>query len=897
MLNVLNFFNFLVIYPITQIIEITYVLIYKVFDNHVLAVLGVSVAVTFLCLPLYVVAEKWQETERKKVRSLKPVVDVIKAVFSGDEQYMILSTYYRQNNYHPIYALRSSFGILIQIPFFLAAYTYLSRLETLKGVSFLFIRDLGSPDAFTALGGLSVNILPILMTAINCAAGAVYTKGLGARDKLQVYGMAAVFLLVLYNSPAGLVLYWTMNNIFSLAKNIFYRLKHPLRVLYVILSLAALVFICYLLFGNTGAFKKRLVLIGALSVIFFAPLLAAGGKAVYRCFLLPLFAAPRQRGAVFALCCLSLALLAGLFIPSSLIASSPQEFSFIDQYATPFPFIVSSLFQALGFFCFWPLCIYFLFNGKIKTILALLSALASFYALVNTVVFQGDWGSLSNTFVLPNNGMLRAGTIVVLLNLLCFAGLAAVFLFLFRKNKLSAVSSGCAVFLLTLVLFSGYNLIRIYSGFRDFENTRGNSAEIRSIEPVFSLSREKKNLVVFMIDGAVNGYVEPIFAEHPFLPEQFDGFTLYPNTVSFGSHTIFGAPPLWGGYEYTPAEMNRRDTVPLVSKHNEALLLLPRILSGAGFRVTVTDPSWANYSYIADTTIYRDYDGVEAFNTIKRYSNIWYEKNHFGGRKIIAPKITRNAIWFSFLKIAPPSARQILYDDGWYWGTDDMGSTLSDFINNYAVLDFLPELTRYDSPEPRALLLTNELTHESAFLEIPGYVPAEEPGDKGGGPYSANASYHSNSAFLLRFGEWLDALRENGVYDNTRIIIVSDHGSGVGGLLAGAPLAIPETNRERVNPILLVKDFNAHGELSLNGSFMTNADVPLLALKGIVEKPVNPFTGKILAESKSGGALITINHIPMAYQHDKYVFKIKKDQWVLVRDNILEENNWRQIEQ
>ncbi|MDR2181518.1 MAG: YidC/Oxa1 family membrane protein insertase, partial [Treponema sp.] len=781
--DVLTMLHLLVIYPIIQIIEITYVLIYKVSDNHGLAVLGVSVTVTFLCLPLYVVAEKWQETERKKARALKPVVDVIKTVFSGDEQYMILSAYYRQNNYHPIYALRGSFGILIQIPFFLAAYTYLSRLETLKGVSFLFIRDLGSPDAFTMPGGLSVNILPILMTAINCAAGAVYTKGLGARDKLQVYGMAALFLLVLYHSPAGLVLYWTMNNLLSLAKNIFYRLRHPLRVLYVMLSLAALVFIVYLLFGNTGAFKKRLVLTGALSVIFLAPLFIAVGKALYRRFLLPLFAAPRRRGAIFALSCLNLALLAGLFIPSSLIASSPQEFSFIDQYASPFPFIVTSLFQALGFFCFWPLCVYFLFNGKIKTMFALLSALLSFYALVNAVVFQGDWGSLSNTFVLPNNGMLRAGTAVVLLDALCFAALAAAVLFLFRKNRPAAVSSGCAVLLLTLVLFSGYNLIGIYSGFKEFERARGNSAEIHAIEPVFSLSRDKRNLVVFMIDGAVNGYVRPIFAEHPFLPEQFDGFTLYPNTVSFGTHTIFGAPPLWGGYEYTPAEMNRRDTVPLVNKHNEALLLLPRILSGAGFEVTVTDPSWANYSYIADTTIYQGYDGVTAFNTIKRYSNIWYEKNHFGGSNMIAPKIMRNAIWFSFLKIAPPPARQILYDDGWYWGTGDIGSSFSDFINNYAVLDFLPELTRYDSPRPQALLLTNELTHESAFLQLPGYVPAEKPGDKGGGPYSASANYHSNSAFLLRFGEWLDALRENGVYDNTRIIIAADHGSGVGDLL------------------------------------------------------------------------------------------------------------------
>jgi arylsulfatase A-like enzyme len=36
--------------------------------------------------------------------------------------------------------------------------------------------------------------------------------------------------------------------------------------------------------------------------------------------------------------------------------------------------------------------------------------------------------------------------------------------------------------------------------------------------------------------------------------------------------------------------------------------------------------------------------------------------------------------------------------------------------------------------------------------------------------------YHSNMATMLRVGEWMDYLKEQGVYDNTRIIIVADHG-------------------------------------------------------------------------------------------------------------------------
>jgi membrane protein insertase Oxa1/YidC/SpoIIIJ len=125
------------------------------------------------------VAEKWQQIERDTQKRLKPKIDKIKAVFKGDEQYIILSNYYRQNHYHPVYALRSTFGLLIQIPFFIAAYSYLSQLEVLKNESFFFISDLGAPDGLISAGSLSVNMLPIAMTVINIIAGAIYLSGGG----------------------------------------------------------------------------------------------------------------------------------------------------------------------------------------------------------------------------------------------------------------------------------------------------------------------------------------------------------------------------------------------------------------------------------------------------------------------------------------------------------------------------------------------------------------------------------------------------------------------------------------------------------------------------------------------------------------------------------------------
>ena len=250
-----------ILYPLEQLIELSFFLFDKIFDNVGIATLGVSLTVTLLCLPLYIVAEGWEETERNIQTKMKPTVDRIKSVFKGDEQYMILTTYYRQNHYHPMMALRSSFGILIQIPFFMAAYHCLSHMEALRGTSFAFIRDMGKPDAVFTIGSFNVNILPIAMTLINCISGTIYSKGHAIREKIQIYGMACLFLVVLYDSPAGLVLYWTMNNVFSMIKNIFYKMKNPLKVLYLCMVglMAFMAFYILFMYGGVASMKKRLM--------------------------------------------------------------------------------------------------------------------------------------------------------------------------------------------------------------------------------------------------------------------------------------------------------------------------------------------------------------------------------------------------------------------------------------------------------------------------------------------------------------------------------------------------------------------------------------------------------------------------------------------------------------
>ena len=147
-------------------------------------------------------------------------------------------------------------------------------------------------------------------------------------------------------------------------------------------------------------------------------------------------------------------------------------------------------------------------------------------------------------------------------------------------------------------------------------------------------------------------------------------------------------------------------------------------------------------------------------------------------------------------------------------------------------------------------------------------------------------------ASLLLIGEFIKYLKSNDVYDNTRIIIVSDHGS----LLFNNPKKDKNFNDNIApfNPILFVKDFNAEGKYKTDNTFMTNADVPLIALKDIVNRPKNPFTHKNLTnDGKQKGAVLFVNHARWNPSHfqDSKVFE-EDSQFIKVKDNIFDEKNY-----
>ncbi|MDR1230973.1 MAG: YidC/Oxa1 family membrane protein insertase [Spirochaetaceae bacterium] len=895
----------ILIEPLVQIIEIIFMIFNRML-NAGMAVVAVSVVVSLLTHPFYMMAEKWQQIERNDRARLAPKLKKIKAVFSGDERHLITTAYYRLNHYHPLYSLRNSIGLVIQIPFFMAAYMCLSNLQVLHGQSFLFIKNLGAPDALLPLWG-GINLLPVVMTLINCFSAAVYTGGQSggaaysqkaarAGGAVQLYLMAAVFLVLLYNSPSGLVLYWTCNNLFSLVKNIALKIRLSRKVIHLCVCAIVVSAAFYLLFVfDKGYYVKRAALAGCFLLVCFFPWFASLAKKIEKRHIpASSYLNTAQTGPLFIVSALILCILTGLAIPSALIGSSVEEFSYIAPYTAPNPFLAATALRAVGVFLLWPIVVYMLFSPRVKFYGALLLAAAGCAALIDTYAFAGNYGFLSITLTLSNDEFSQKA-LVVLLEIALLAAVVAGYGFLFMRKRKWLLSIQ-TVLLVTLCGFSIFNIGKIQRDFSRYADTvAGTDAGTgTSLEPVFTFSRTEKNVLVVMLDRALSPYLPVIFEEKPALNESFSGFTWYPNCVTLGPVTISGAPPLFGGYEYAPDIMGQNNGTPLVEKHNQALLVMPRIFSEHGYRVTVSDPAWANYSYKSDIRIYEPYPAINAVKIIGKYTKHWLAKNPDVHVFDAADFLQHNLLRFSFLRITPPFLRFFVYDGG-KW-LSKIGDTNRGFslvtLDEYTSLDALPEITASDGGPGTLTVITNQLTHEPDFLQAPEYKPSEAVTDRGSGVYAHKADYHANMAAILLLSRYFDWLKDNNAYDNTRIIIVADHGWDVDIDFDGN-IVLP--NGERVvsyNPLLLFKDFDTRGPLATDRAFMTNADTPFLAVDGLIPDARNPWTGTPIQPDKANGVTITTSTLWSPDLHTKYAFKISDDEYLRVHTSIFDPANW-----
>ena len=528
----------------------------------------------------------------------------------------------------------------------------------------------------------------------------------------------------------------------------------------------------------------------------------------------------------------------GVYITTLIISASPTEFLLKYKNLSPFMIIADTVLKSLGAFLIFPFIFYKLLNEKGKIIFTVTALSVLFISVfnINSMVFSHIFNSLSLDLCIN----IYHPSICLISNQLLNLLICIILFFLSNKilsscyeNNSNFLKNCIFVFIFIGIVLSSNNLFKIYNKSSHYISQQKEMPEItanNNKDNIIRLSKNGKNVLFIFWDRAIGVYVPTIFNSVSKLKNIYSGFVFYPNTVSFYSSTILGYPPMIAGYEYTPDEMNNRTKEKMVDKHNEALLVLPLLFKNNGFTSTVIDPPYENYETdIKDGKIFRPYN-IRHFYINKNINQICESYN----QENVDSQILRNFFFFNIFVATPSFFKEFIYQNGRYkFSVSDEKNSLdiydAIYTNEYSKLKNLVNLTKIVD------------TNESTFTVFNGRMIHVNKYDSS---YSKEHYELEKESFLL-FAEYIKFLKENGIYDNTRIIIVSDHGHDF------QDNKYLNKNYTAFNPVLMIKDFNSKEPFKIDMTFMTNADAPIFAVKDIISKPVNPFSQKDLTKQIS----------------------------------------------
>lgn len=763
------------------------------------------------------------------------------------------------------------------------------------------------------------------MTLVNIASSAVYLKGLPIKDKIQTYILALVFLVLLYNSPSGLVFYWILNNIFSLCKNLVLKYtKHPAIFTYrllCVLSVIGLTF--FLITHNSVSYKKIFILLIFVFVFCIARTVITKCKFMLRSLKITLnIKDSNTMFYLFISSCVGLALTCGLLLPISIIATSPGEFCYIGNTENPINYVLYSTTLFLGGFVIWPNIIYKMASVGIRKYLSLITSYFLVMALLNVYMFHSDYSRVNSLFILENLQAFVYSKYQVCAFIFMSIGVLVLFIIVYKYGfvkHLLIVSFACCSTLFLLAILKGITIQKTY--------IKASESHIEApvkdkLSPIVHLSKNTNahNVIIIMVDRGINSFFPVIIKEFPEIKNVLEGFVYYPNTLSYSASTDKAVPAMLAGYEYTPEAMNNRPNELLKDKHNEALCLLPTLFSNAGYDVTIIEPPYPDYAIVGGLKIFDNIPNCHAYNVNGVYSNHYFYEHGISSNDIMTDKLIYQRIGaFAFMQTLPLIIREIFYQKANYLKMPMKVSNqiYERFIGLYSSLYYIDELTDFVQTGDTYTFFCTDAAHDCVQLDK-DYKPSLFVKDDimplykwlfGKNKIETLFNYNFYQCNVLvwqNLARFFTYLKQEGAYDNTRIIVVADHGQEL-----NTPCFNDKNDMKKMayyNPLLLVKDFDKRGEIEVNNDFMTNADTPFFALANLGISDINPFT-KVSMKSKINKANVKVYPLenrPGFIEFNAPIYLQKTKLWKLnnfyskehgysVHDNIFDKTNWQEL--
>jgi YidC/Oxa1 family membrane protein insertase len=180
-------------------------LTHKVTDNYGIDIIIISILIKIIFLPLTQISFK----SMKEMQKVQPEMARLKETYKNDKarlQQEIMLLYKRRK----INPMSGCLPMLIQIPVFIALYNALQNsIEMRHAPFFLWIRDLSAKDP--------IYITPLIMGVTMVIQQKMTPTSADPSQAKMFMLMPIMFTFLFLNFPSGLVIYWLINNVLSIA--------------------------------------------------------------------------------------------------------------------------------------------------------------------------------------------------------------------------------------------------------------------------------------------------------------------------------------------------------------------------------------------------------------------------------------------------------------------------------------------------------------------------------------------------------------------------------------------------------------------------------------------------------------------------------------------------------
>jgi YidC/Oxa1 family membrane protein insertase len=189
--------------------------------NYGVAIILLTLLVRLVTLPLSITQIK----QAARMAEHQPEIRRIQEKNRGDRQktQLEIMEYYRKKGINPLAPVMGCFPVLLQMPVFISLFNVLGRAVELHDTPFIgWIRDLSQPDVI--LPALKVpfifpvgfTVLPFLMAGTMWVQMKMTIKD--PNQKMMIWLMPIMMFVFSCSFPSGLVLNWTVSNVFTIAQ-------------------------------------------------------------------------------------------------------------------------------------------------------------------------------------------------------------------------------------------------------------------------------------------------------------------------------------------------------------------------------------------------------------------------------------------------------------------------------------------------------------------------------------------------------------------------------------------------------------------------------------------------------------------------------------------------------